>query len=170
VIRHRCSVAIALAIASVMLVACDGPWEVDNARPGVRNASDLDETVSFRTYHGAFTCDAVHSGSPAISRAGLDELRIVTLSNGETVGLHPTVSPDGGYSTLSYSCGAAVVSSARLLSPWLITWDLRPVDAGSSAEGVKSGQVYLEQFGVELRPVPGPGMVVAEWNEQDALP
>jgi hypothetical protein len=87
--------ATALAIASVSLVACDGPWEVGFGDPPfVRNASDLDETVSVRTYHFAFTCDAVHSGSPAISRVGLDEPRIVTLSNGETVELLPTRQPD----------------------------------------------------------------------------
>jgi hypothetical protein len=164
VIRHQCSVTI--AIASVTLVACDGPWELEHDRPTVRNVSDLEETVSVRTYNGAFACDAVHSGSGAISRAGLSELRIVTLSNGETVGLRP----DAGSAPLS-NCGAAVVSSARLLAPLLITWDfLAGVDAGSSVEGVDRGQVYWEQFGAELRPSPGRGMVVTEWNALVALP
>ena len=167
-VRHSCSVAIALALASVALAACDGPWEISfSDPPAVRNASDLDETVSVRTYRGAFTCDQVHSGSAAISRAGLDEPRIVTLASGETVELRPSVELDAAAAP-SDSCGAAVVSSARLLSPLLITWDLRAgVVAGS---GVKSGEVYLEQFGAELRPSPGPGMVVTEWNAQDALP
>jgi hypothetical protein len=159
-----------LAIASITLVACDGPWELDVGGPAVRNASDLEETMAVRTYRGAFTCDSVHAGSPGISLAGLDEVWIVTLSSGEAADLNPRPQPDAG-SAPSERCGAAVVSSARLLSPLLITWDLRPgADAGSSVEGVGSEQVYLEQFGAELRPSPGRGMVVAEWNEQDARP
>ena len=163
--------ATALAMTSISLAACHGPWEFSfGDTPFVRNASDLDETVSVRTYHGAFACDAVHSGSPAISRAGLDEPRVVTLLSGETVELYSPRQPDAGAAP-SDSCGAAVVASARLRSPLLITWDLRPgVDAGSSVQGVDSGHVYLEQFGAELRPSPGPGMVVTQWNEQDALP
>jgi hypothetical protein len=163
--------ATALAMASVSLVACDGPWEIGfGTPPFVRNASDLDETVSVRTYHFAFACDAVHSGSPAISRAGLDEPRIVTLSSGETVELLPTRQPDAARAS-SDSCGAAVVASARLRSPLLITWDLHAgVDADSSVQNVDKEHVYLEQFGAELRPSPGPGMVVTQWNEQDAPP
>jgi hypothetical protein len=170
VVRHRHNGVTPLAIACVTLVACDGPWEIDVGEPALRNASDLEETVAVRTYHGAFSCDALHSGSPAISRAGLDEPRIVTLASGETVELEPAREPDAGAAS-SESCGAAVISSARLHSPLLITWDLRAgVDTGTSVTGVDRGQVYLEQFGAELRPSPGPGMVITEWNAEDALP
>lgn len=77
---------------------------------------------------------------------------------------------DAGYVASSHECGAAVVSSAPLRSPLLITWDLRTVDAGVRLRGVPSGVVYLEQFGAELRPSAGAGMFVTEWRPEDAQP
>lgn len=165
VLGNRSRLALACALSLQTCLGCDGPWELDHGAPALRNASDLQETVSVRTYTAAFSCNAVHSGASAISLAALSEAKIVTLRSGETVGLRstPVYQPDT-------DCGAAVVSSARLV-PVLITWDLQAgVDAGSSVKGVERGEVYLEQFGPELRPSSGAGMVVVEWHPEDALP
>lgn len=165
-IENRSRAVALCALGLLPCLGCDGPWELDHGSPALRNASDVEETVSIRAYGAAFACDAVHSGSSAVSLAGLDEARIVTLRSGATVGLRSEriSQPYSG-------CSAAIVSSARLASPLLITWDLRPaVDAGSSAKGVERGEVYLEPFGAELRPTAGAGMVVDQWHPEDALP
>jgi hypothetical protein len=81
--------------------------------------------------------------------------------------------PDSGLAVASSVCGAAVVSSGRLRSPLLVTWDLRFLTfdyAANEQATVPAGTVYVERFGEDLRPSLGRGMFVREWRAEEALP
>jgi hypothetical protein len=188
--RSRGGWAIGLAVACTT-TGCEAPFLGGVEPPGLRNVSDLEESFSIRRYEAAFDCTVAPTGAASLRLSALRAPVVFPARSGETVWLASGRSTefvasdaggrgrDSGLAVGSSVCGAAVVSSGRLRSSLLVTWDLRELeerdfltsDGTADEQGtVPAGKVYVERFGEELRPSPGRGMFVREWRADEALP
>lgn len=168
---------ILLAALPLLLLGCDGPWELGVPSQSVRNATEYPLIVSIEHFDGVFPCvEASLAAAPSAATENFGTPELHELNSGQAVsllsdGTGPVGAPDGGLQPVDSSlCGSARVFTGSGLA-FRVAWDLRELNVPLlGRKEPEPGSVYLERFGNELVATTGPGAFVFLQTEPGETP
>ncbi|HEX2879863.1 MAG TPA: hypothetical protein VHO25_10065 [Polyangiaceae bacterium] len=148
----------AVLLGGLGCLATSYDWDDAPIPPAVRNATEAQVSVAIQHYARNLPC------GEAVDASAFSSGQATTLAPGEWVSLLAAGTGTDGGGVDDLLCGAALISASGLESV-IVRWNLRGIARTGTAEArneVAAGTVYLEQFGAELRPALGQGMIRVE--------